>query len=195
MQQGTCDANNCDRNRVARGLCMMHYQRTRAGKPLDIPTTLRCDSCGECFSPKSSVQVYCSPACRDRMKSRRAKGYRNVLPNTKSCLLCERTFTREGRAVKYCSSACRRQMATLRLYKRTAGLTETRYREMIQEQAGLCAVCGFPPAVRDVLFVDHCHAQNRVRGLICHNCNVGLGNFKDDPARLAAAIDYLARTA
>ena len=41
------------------------------------------------------------------------------------------------------------------------------------------------------LNADHDHQTHRLRGLLCHNCNKGLGNFKDSPARLMRAIKYL----
>jgi hypothetical protein len=51
-----------------------------------------------------------------------------------------------------------------------------------------CAICG-TKGVK--LHIDHCHMTNHVRGLLCHNCNTGLGLFKDDVRLLAAAIAYL----
>jgi hypothetical protein len=39
--------------------------------------------------------------------------------------------------------------------------------------------------------LDHCHKKNKVRGIICRDCNFGLGNFKDNIKTLIKAIKYL----
>lgn len=70
------------------------------------------------------------------------------------------------------------------------GLTEERYFEKIKEQGNLCAICGKKDEGR-VLCVDHDHKTGQVRGLLCNNCNVGLGNLKDDIQILQSAIGYL----
>jgi len=41
------------------------------------------------------------------------------------------------------------------------------------------------------LAVDHDHKNGEVRGLLCHRCNVGLGNFQDNPELLLKAYKYL----
>ncbi|MDQ3714717.1 MAG: endonuclease VII domain-containing protein [Actinomycetota bacterium] len=58
---------------------------------------------------------------------------------------------------------------------------------MLAKQDGLCAVCQMAPAGH----VDHDHDTGKVRGLLCFNCNGGLGQFKDRIDILAAAVDYL----
>lgn len=62
----------------------------------------------------------------------------------------------------------------------------------MHEQKGVCAICG----VNDgkTLHLDHCHLFNYDRGLLCKSCNLALGLFNDDPARLRAALKYLKRT-
>lgn len=75
--------------------------------------------------------------------------------------------------------------------RRRFGISIEDYDELLIAQVGRCAICGAPPTKRKALAVDHDHETGNLRGLLCSNCNVGLGNFKDDPARLATAINYL----
>lgn len=69
------------------------------------------------------------------------------------------------------------------------GITLSEYEGMFEDQEGVCAICQ-KPSDRP-LVVDHCHATGRVRGLLCFNCNVGLGYYADRPECLRRAADYL----
>lgn len=71
------------------------------------------------------------------------------------------------------------------------GITPVQYDEMFAAQEGVCAICQWPS--EDRLAVDHCHKTNKIRGLLCRDCNVGLGCFKDITGRLLAALEYLQR--
>jgi Autographiviridae endonuclease VII len=73
------------------------------------------------------------------------------------------------------------------------GLTVEDVAVMEREQSGCCLVCGveFGPETKPV--VDHCHATRAVRGLLCKQCNFGLGMFGDKPEVLRAAAEYLER--
>lgn len=63
---------------------------------------------------------------------------------------------------------------------------------LVLAQEGRCAICYEPFAAEQrSMHVDHCHATNAVRGLLCRSCNIGLGNFADTPSRLRAAATYL----
>jgi len=66
----------------------------------------------------------------------------------------------------------------------------------LRSHDGTCALCGAEdPGTKKGWAVDHCHDTGRVRGVLCFGCNTGLGAFKDDAARLSAAIEYLSRSA
>jgi hypothetical protein len=73
--------------------------------------------------------------------------------------------------------------------KQVYGLSLQDYEAMVAQQGGVCRVCKTKPA--RPLFVDHCHANGKVRGLLCHPCNAALGFMRDDPVIAAAATDYL----
>jgi hypothetical protein len=79
------------------------------------------------------------------------------------------------------------------MLKGTYGMTLEEYTDLLARQGLGCAICGAPEnADGRSLHVDHDHKTGRVRGILCADCNFGLGKFKDDPELLQAAIDYLA---
>jgi len=79
-------------------------------------------------------------------------------------------------------------------YKREFGITLSERSGMAAEQDGRCLICGTHEGdLTERLSVDHDHATKQVRGLLCRNCNHGIGNFHDDPDLLRAAAIYLER--
>lgn len=75
----------------------------------------------------------------------------------------------------------------------TYGLERGGYDRMFAEQNGLCAICAVALEDGNNLAVDHDHETGVVRGLLCSNCNNGLGRFEDDIERLKSAVKYLQR--
>jgi hypothetical protein len=72
------------------------------------------------------------------------------------------------------------------------GITLDQYNTISAEQNHACAICGTPQSEQlKKMAVDHDHETGRIRSLLCHNCNVGLGNFKDSPEILTKAIRYI----
>jgi len=76
---------------------------------------------------------------------------------------------------------------------RNYGITSSDYDRMLEEQEGKCAICKSPSTnSRSKYFmVDHDHDTGAVRGLLCHKCNVLLGQADDDTTVLKNAITYL----
>lgn len=77
--------------------------------------------------------------------------------------------------------------------KRHYGITEEQYQALHSQQGGACFICKRDESqiLYNRLYVDHCHDSKVVRGLLCNQCNVGLGAFKDSPHLLVEAIKYL----
>lgn len=75
---------------------------------------------------------------------------------------------------------------------RKLGLTRDRYYAVLEAQNWSCAICGKVPSTTK-LDVDHCHETGKFRGMLCKGCNTALGKFKDSPALLTRAIEYLER--
>lgn len=71
------------------------------------------------------------------------------------------------------------------------GITLIDYNEMLLEQDSRCKICDLETTG---LVVDHCHNSGEVRGLLCNNCNKGLGLFKDSPERMERAAQYIIET-
>jgi hypothetical protein len=79
------------------------------------------------------------------------------------------------------------------------GCSTPEYRALLDRQNGQCAICGVREGHRSCrgrecrLAIDHDHRTGAIRGLLCNNCNRGLGRFKDSVALLEAAVRYLKR--
>jgi hypothetical protein len=77
-----------------------------------------------------------------------------------------------------------RRQALRRKYE----LTLEEYDDLRIRQRGCCAICELRVAQ---LCVDHDHDTGEVRGLLCSNCNFGVGDFADSPERCFRAASYL----
>jgi hypothetical protein len=64
------------------------------------------------------------------------------------------------------------------------------YTPLLSAQDGKCAICGCLPNGKR-LSIDHDHNDGKIRGLLCSNCNLALGLFKDSVTNLSKAISYL----
>lgn len=103
-----------------------------------------------------------------------------------SCKTCARAYAKAYLEKNTITSEHKLNIRLKSLY----GITLDEYNTMLSGQAGLCAICKRPPA-KERLVVDHCHASGRVRGLLCRNCNSGIGKLGDSIETLRAAVAYL----
>lgn len=87
-------------------------------------------------------------------------------------------------------------------YRRNYGIGVADVEAMYEAQGGCCLLCGHKPVFvlwdedarkqrKRGLQVDHCHKTGRVRGLLCWNCNSGIGRLGDDPDLLLRAAIYV----
>lgn len=81
---------------------------------------------------------------------------------------------------------------------RTLGCTKEKYELLILTQENKCAICNKEETKKSRtpgkicrLAIDHNHDTLKIRGLLCHECNTGLGKFKDSKDLLLKAIEYL----
>lgn len=90
-------------------------------------------------------------------------------PNTRHCKLCRRDYDWQYRY----------------------GLSPEQYLEFYQKQEGKCKICGKELPDGEYLCVDHNKETGEIRGLLCDQCNRGLGYFHEVVEILKNAIKYL----
>ncbi|EFF90159.1 recombination endonuclease VII subfamily [Streptomyces sp. e14] len=170
----------------------------------------RCARCGEtkpraAFASKRSnldgLQHHCrdcateSDRRRQLAMGRAVPAHGTVPAGHKHCLGCgqvkphadwhRRASSPDGLASR--CRECRASDSRVSRLKREYGLTEAERDELIAAQGGVCCICLSAPPKH----VDHCHETGRVRGVLCFNCNSGLGLLRDDPDVMYRAADYL----
>jgi hypothetical protein len=77
--------------------------------------------------------------------------------------------------------------------KRKYGMTLEDYDQMLEAQAGVCAICGEARPEERTLHVDHDHETGVIRGLLCFRCNQAIGSLQEDHEIFQTAADYLDR--
>jgi hypothetical protein len=188
MGDVTCLEPECSVKPAARGLCSGHYQRHWTRGTLPSPQLVA--NGGEALHRLTDV----NPEAR-----------------TATCSVCgpvQMIRVSRGKHGAECSTKRRSQRkkqgrkpgATIYGHSRRPGgvgykLTRAGRQKMLKDQRGRCAICKRTETqIGEKLFVDHCHKTGRVRGLLCRNCNSGLGFFRDDSDLMWQAFAYLARS-
>ena len=193
----TCTVANCSFEHHARGLCASHYAQFKRGvTEFDAIKTRAVDKPVECIEEGCAAEVKAKGLCKAHYQRLLRHGhtkYRDRTKPAKECCIsgCDHVLYSNGMCSNHYQKDRRMSVYGLRLMD---------YFNMFAEQQGVCKICNKPEVrvdgasgkLRD-LSVDHCHATNAVRGLLCSSCNTGLGLFKDNPDLLKAAIEYLSQ--
>ena len=144
--------------------------------------------CYKCNKPKPVTSFYLS---RSVISIKKRYG------RQRSCIDCALEYHRSDKSKETGKRYRENQRFMLQDYlsvverelnlKNKYGISIDNYREMAAKQFGLCAIC----KIKEATHVDHCHATNRIRQLLCNGCNRGLGLFMEDCIVLANARLYL----
>lgn len=136
---------------------------------------------------------------RDRQAARPKKGkpkHWHVLSDvnedarTATCSRCGPTKLRNAGGKLRCTIAAL-AVARKAMLKREYGITPEQFEQAMIEQEGRCKICKDDLLEAAYPAIDHDHATNKFRGLLCLHCNTGLGQFKDSIKLLLAAVAYL----
>ncbi len=180
MSKASCSVEGCDREAVARGWCPTHWARWRKhGDPLHGGAVHKRRE-GPCSVEGCAEPHQARGYCRKHYATWQRHGSASGVP------------TEEGREERW-----RKQRTTI--LRRFYGMTLEQYEAMAEAQGGRCALCDtVPKRLRKTkhgepwtgLVVDHDHNTGRVRGLLCHGCNVAMGRV--DRSGLERIAEYLA---
>jgi Recombination endonuclease VII len=116
--------------------------------------------------------------------------WKNFKTNTRQayCIKCNSEYNKEHYQ-KNKSVYAEKNKARDKIHEkvRRYNLSRSEYEHMLASQGSKCKICKIKPATH----IDHDHATQKVRGILCRECNLGLGYFYDNPSFLKAAIKYL----
>ncbi len=178
--------------------------------------------CPRCGGPKNKRGSICEECRRQADSERRAKRGQCECGNKKSekatiCVICSRKLltskTKTGMICSRCSGdkplsefypcthneyrqpckECQRQLGRkshimLKCQKYGLTLQEAEYIASLPHI--LCSICN-NEAIK--FHIDHCHQTGKFRGLLCSNCNSGIGLLKDDHIIVQSAANYLTK--
>jgi hypothetical protein len=194
MSDRKCKIAECDRPHYGKGLCRLHYDRSRKRPPRNRP---KC-SVDWCVNPRNG-KTYCK-AHEDHIKAGRDPGplqrRGRVVDGKKVCIDCERLlpvemFYPNQKSVSPRCKACQSIKARRVRY----GITHDE--ASLLSSVTECNACGNPLDMnhRNDHCIDHDHATGAVRGVLCLRCNMALGYAQDSPEVLRALADYVERAA
>lgn len=141
--------------------------------------------------------------CKETKKlSKFHKSKRHYFGVKNECSKCTNAYLREHYKNNYRGKEETKRKKTEYHYKRKYGISYEDYLIMCKDRKNKCDICQTKkvPAgseirgSKDHLVLDHCHETKKIRGILCQECNQGLGLFKDSSFNLEKAVIYLKNT-
>jgi hypothetical protein len=147
-------------------------------------------------SGTGGTTMYIASSARQDKMTAEPKKYPQGYFKDKKCRWCSSVFQPKAPSHHYCSQHCAEDAASEKYLWLTYKISLKDYLDLYEKQNKECSICsskGFKMQAHHklLLVVDHCHQTGRVRGLLCHNCNRGLGLFQDNSAFLLHAAAYV----
>jgi len=170
------------------------------------------DNAYSCKNPNGTIRLRCKACCNIRQKNsylnngdvRRKEATRRATEWKRNNRDRVKEWVREDKAKtpekyrKWQSDHYKRNPSGY-LDRTIAGRLKVNidsYKQMFVDQNNKCAICN-QEEIRQFkgkqmrLCLDHDHETGQIRQLLCHDCNTGIGKFKDTPELLLMAVDYL----
>lgn len=166
-----------------------------------------CKGCGQPLTGRQTV--WCSLACKSAFNTETAL-VNGIATLTRKCRTCglvkvlanDFYQTPNGTYRRICRSCVMQnntdrdakpdKMIVKRNYHLTStyGISHDEYEKLLQNQGGVCAICGKPPLSKR-LSVDHDHVTKQIRGLLCNYCNLRIVGKARDASLYRRAAEYL----
>ena len=183
----TCSAPHCYRSLYNKKLqlCNLHYRRIR--KFGELEPKLKIDRTPKIKILIGTGQSYCNRCKTIKDLDAFYKDINNLLGVAAKCKECCIKLEKERRKT---NGAYRKNNHLQRNYK----ISLEEYNQLLLQQDNKCAICKQENTWGERnLPVDHDHKTNKVRGILCHNCNSMLGYARDNIEFLKEAINYLTK--
>jgi hypothetical protein len=136
------------------------------------------------------LEVTC-PTCQIKHSDLTESYWQQRKYHCRSCRASTAKREYEKHSARIAETRKRSGVARKAALKNRYGISVEHWESMVKMQNGACLICAFRPEKPTFLHVDHDHITGVVRGLLCNNCNVGLGYFSDNSERLTRAAMYI----
>jgi hypothetical protein len=191
-----CSVDGCDGSAASNGLCDPHYRRQKAGQPLVVPLRKkgeRSRGAKACMFDGCDDLYVASGYCDYHYRQHKRGAPLTQRPKSVPCHICGEAIQvgPSKRAGKRVHKECKNLDYQARRY----GLDFHAFKQLNDQQGGLCAICGEDRTYQHHrrLSIDHDHETGAVRGLLCPPCNHALGFVADSERVVVGLLSYLIR--